>query len=146
MKAREFLSKTPAETIAFGKAFAKDVRPGTVLALTGDLGTGKTTFIKGLALGLGLKDQDEVKSPTFALMHVYDARMPIYHFDLYRLDTVKEIQAIGFDELVSDPSAVTVIEWAEKAGVLLPPGALRLSFEQAGENSRRISFTGLRVV
>ncbi len=126
-------------TIRIGKDLAKKLRPGAVIALSGDLGSGKTTFIKGIALGLGLKNSDEVKSPTFALMHIYPARIPLYHFDLYRLESLKEIQNIGLEHFIADPSAMTCIEWAEKADALLPALAIKIVFEAADQNTRRIS-------
>ena len=137
---QEFLSRSVEETLIFAKNFSEKLKPGSVIALVGDLGSGKTTFLKGFASGLGLKDPDEVKSPTFALMHVYQARLPIYHFDLYRLESPKEIEAIGFEEFINDPKAVSCVEWADKAGLLLPPHTRWLHFEVAGETSRRIRF------
>ena len=137
---QEFSSRSLEETLSFAKNYSAKLKPGAVLALTGDLGSGKTTFIKGLAAGLGLKDADEVKSPTFALMHVYQARFPIYHFDLYRLDSAKEVEEIGFEEFINDPKAISCVEWAEKAGLLLPPQTQWLRFEVTGETCRRIQF------
>lgn len=120
--------------------FAKKLEAGSVVALEGNLGSGKTTFIKGMALGLGLKDPDEVKSPTFVLMHVYPTRIPLYHFDLYRLEGKNEIEGMGLDEFIYDPEAITCIEWAEKARGLLPASAYCVSFEITGKRTRRIRF------
>lgn len=128
------------QTIAKAKQYAKTLQPGTVLALTGDLGSGKTTFIKGIAMGLGLKDQDEVKSPTFTLMHIYPTRIPLYHFDLYRLDRESDLHTIGFEDFVNDPSVIVCIEWAEKARKLLPRNTRRIQLEITGPRSRRIRF------
>jgi len=132
-------SHSSKQTIQLGRAFAKKLKPGTVIALSGDLGSGKTTFIKGIALGLGLKNPDEVKSPTFALMHIYPTRIPLYHFDLYRLESLKEIQNIGFEEYTTDPSVITCVEWAEKANALLPSSAIRVVFETSSLDVRRVS-------
>ena len=139
---QEFFSASSEETIAFAKKFAASLKPGNVVRLEGNLGSGKTTFIKGIALGLGLADPDQVKSPTFALMHVYPTVPPLYHFDLYRLATIGEIQNIGLEEFASDPSAVTCIEWAEKAAGLLPRTARRVRLETAGPQARRILILG----
>ncbi len=138
MNAKKITTHQALETVRFAKRFAKDLKPGSVLALTGDLGAGKTTFVKGVAEGLGFKNPDEVKSPTFTLMHVYQARVPVYHFDLYRLEKISELEAIGFEEFVNDPAAVTCIEWAEKAGSLLPSHAIPIRLEITG-NSHLLS-------
>jgi tRNA threonylcarbamoyladenosine biosynthesis protein TsaE len=122
----------------WAERFSRTLQPGTVLALTGDLGTGKTTFIKGLARGLGLKDCDQVKSPTFALMHLYPADIPLIHFDLYRLEKVGELHAIGFEEYVNDPGAVICVEWAEKAGELIPSAAYHIEIRHGGGKTRHL--------
>ncbi len=136
---KEFISHSEKETIAFAKKWAKTLKPGTVIALEGNLGSGKTTFIKGIALGLGLKNPDEVKSPTFAIMHIYPTRPKLYHFDLYRFESPKDAEAIGFEEFTSDPEAISCIEWPERAAALIPSGALRFQFEVAGEDVRKVS-------
>ena len=118
---------------------AADLQLGTVLCLEGQLGSGKTTFIKGLAEGLGLKHPEQVKSPTFVLMHIYKAKMPLYHFDCYRLDTVEELENIGFQDFINDPHAISCVEWAEKAGDLIPKTARHIRFEILGATQRRIS-------
>ena len=132
------VSSSIQKTLAAGKKFAQKLKPGSVVALEGSLGSGKTAFIKGIALGLGLKDPDEVTSPTFTLMHVYPTRPVLYHFDLYRLETKKEILDIGFEEFVNDSRAITCIEWARKAEAFLPPGTLHVRMQIAGSRSRRI--------
>jgi len=143
-KAEKILSHSVEETLTFARKFARRLKPGDVVALTGNLGSGKTTFIKGLAAGLGLRDAHRVKSPTFVLMHVYPSKIPLYHFDLYRLETEKEITATGLEEFVHDPRAITCVEWAEKAGPLLPPSAYRIRLEIVGENERRFTLDGKR--
>jgi tRNA threonylcarbamoyladenosine biosynthesis protein TsaE len=127
-----------AETLRFAKDFAAKLKPGSVVALSGDLGSGKTTLIKGIAMGLGLRDADEVKSPTFSLMHSYATWPRLVHFDLYRLENPGELHAIGFEEFVNDPDTVICVEWPEKAEGLLPPAACHIHLEVAGANSRRI--------
>lgn len=142
MKPKFFTSRSPAETVRFAKSFAGKLKGGDVVALEGELGSGKTTFIKGLALGLGIKNAGEVKSPTFALMHVYETRIPLYHFDLYRLETEKEIEAIGFAEFLDSRSAVTCVEWASKAGKLLPARAIKIKLSAGAGEERRIEYPG----
>lgn len=118
--------------------FAKKIKPGTVILLEGDLGSGKTTFVKGLTEGLGIKRSESVTSPTFVIMRIYKGKIPVYHFDLYRLESEAELEAIGFDEFVNDVNAVTCVEWPEKAGNLLPSQALRVQLKVTGENDRTI--------
>lgn len=131
-------SFSPDDTMKIAEDFARTLRPGTVIALHGNLGAGKTTFIKGLAQGLGLKKGHEVTSPTFALMHIYPTNPPLYHFDLYRLDSPKEIADIGFEEHINDPKAITCVEWAEKGEVFFPSSAIHVFFEPLHENERQI--------
>lgn len=138
MKKQTAITSSPQETIEFAKHFAARLKPGTVLCLEGQLGSGKTTFIKGLAEGLGLKHPEQVKSPTFVLMHIYKARMPLYHFDCYRLNSPEELENIGFQDFVNDPGAISCVEWAEKAGELLPATARHIRFEILGATQRRI--------
>ncbi len=139
VKKIECITASPAETIKFAKETVKHLKPGTVIALQGNLGAGKTTFIKGVALGLGLKSQDEVKSPTFAIMHTYPTKPILYHFDLYRLETEKEITNIGFEEFLSNPQAITCVEWPERGKDLLPKSMVRVFLEVVGEKERKIS-------
>jgi tRNA threonylcarbamoyladenosine biosynthesis protein TsaE len=107
-----FISHSPAETEALGESWGRAVDRGLVLGLSGDLGAGKTQFVKGLARGLGIKER--VHSPTFTLINVYTGgRLDLFHLDLYRLETLEQIQAAGLDDYLS-PAGVTVIEWAER--------------------------------
>ncbi len=112
-------SRSIEETLAAAGSLATTLRPGDVVALIGDLGAGKTHFVKGLALGLG--SNADVTSPTFTLVHEYGGgRLPLFHFDLYRLDDAEEVRRIGFDEYL-EAEGVCVIEWADKFPELLPP-------------------------
>ena len=135
------ITHSPQETIEFAKALAKEFKPGTVLCLEGQLGSGKTTFIKGLAEGLGLKHPEQVRSPTFVLMHIYKAKMPLYHFDCYRLDSLEELENIGFVDFLNDPQAISCVEWAEKAGDLIPKEARHIRFEILDATQRRITLS-----
>lgn len=138
MAKQEWITNSPEETTALGKKVAKLIKPGTVVALSGNLGSGKTTFLKGFTAGMGLKNADAVTSPTFSLMHIYDSNPRIYHFDLYRLESEKEVLNIGFEEFVSDTEAITCVEWAEKAPGLMPASTVRIVFSVEGENERKI--------
>lgn len=130
--------RSAGETIELAKDFASCLQGGSAVGLEGPLGSGKTTFVKGLALGLGLADEHEVKSPTFVLMHVYPTRIPLYHFDLYRLESEKEIEAIGFEDFAADPSGVVCVEWAEKAEKFFSGERWRIRFEITDGDRRRI--------
>lgn len=134
-----FTSRSVRQTLSRARQLGKKLKPGTCVALTGSLGSGKTLFIKGLAMGLGVRDPDRVKSPTFVLLHLYEGRVPIYHFDLYRLEREADLDPVGFDEFVRDPSAVSLVEWAAKARRRIPPGALWVNLKITGPHSRKIS-------
>lgn len=138
MKEQSFLSHSPEQTLAFGEKIARKLKPGSVLLLEGDLGSGKTTFVKGLARGLGMRDISEVKSPTFVIMHIYKTRVPIYHFDLYRLEGGADLDAIGFQDFLNDPEAVACVEWAERAGSDVPEGSYRFRFAVTPDQGRSI--------
>ncbi len=123
-------------TIAFGREYAAQLRAGDVLALTGDLGAGKTHFVKGLAAGLDVPG--DVTSPTFTLIHEYlGGRLPLFHFDLYRLESEEELLRIGFDEYLDAPGVVA-LEWADKFPALLPAHARRLHFQHREDGTREV--------
>jgi tRNA threonylcarbamoyladenosine biosynthesis protein TsaE len=133
-----FISVNAAETKAVGERLAREIQTGDVLALVGDLGAGKTQFVKGLAKGLG--SAAVVTSPTFTLVHEYQgSRLPIYHFDFYRIESLAALRAIGFDEIVFS-DGVSVIEWADRFADAIPPRARWIKFEIVSENQRRILF------
>ena len=134
-----FISASAAETEAAGTRLAEKIQGGDVLALVGDLGAGKTQFVKGLAKGLGSKDV--VTSPTFTLLHEYQGdRLPIYHFDFYRIESLAALRAIGFDELVFG-GGVTVIEWAYRFAEAIPSPARWIRFEIVSGDQRRIDLS-----
>jgi tRNA threonylcarbamoyladenosine biosynthesis protein TsaE len=120
------------ETRQAGRQLAARLRGGEVLSLEGPLGAGKTTFVKGLAEGLGCSP-DDVSSPTFTLVHEYpSARLPFVHLDLYRLDEPQELAELGFDDLLAGKT-IAAIEWGDKFPESLPPGVLRFVFSMDGE-------------
>jgi tRNA threonylcarbamoyladenosine biosynthesis protein TsaE len=124
------------ETVEFGERLARQLRPGDVIALSGDLGAGKTALVKGIARGLGIAQ--DVTSPTFTLVHEYaGGRLPLFHVDLYRLDNVEQALAIAIEDYLGGPG-VTAIEWAEKIESLLPAHSTRIRIITLNENARRI--------
>jgi tRNA threonylcarbamoyladenosine biosynthesis protein TsaE len=114
---------------------------GAFIALMGSLGAGKTLLTKGIAGGLGVEDPGEVTSPTFVLVNEYRGRVPIYHIDLYRLESYAEVEAIGWDEWIGGPG-VTVVEWAEKMEDDLPEERVEVHLQWVGEEKRRLLFCG----
>ncbi|MBP2241839.1 tRNA threonylcarbamoyladenosine biosynthesis protein TsaE [Cytobacillus eiseniae] len=131
MKLFEFTSNQPEETMSFAKRLAELLLPGDVIALEGDLGAGKTTFTKGLALGLEIKRN--VNSPTFTIIKEYQGRMPLYHMDVYRVKD--SFEDLGFDEYF-EGNGVTVVEWAHLIKDQLPSELLSISLF-LGENGAR---------
>jgi tRNA threonylcarbamoyladenosine biosynthesis protein TsaE len=131
-------TESEVETSSVAARFAASLSPGTVVLLTGDLGSGKTAFVRGMAEGLGI-DPGEISSPTFTLIQEYRGARVLYHVDLYRLEGA-EIEDLGLDEL-SDGGAVVAIEWAEKLG-RPGPGAVRVSIEDRGGDARDITISG----
>ena len=124
------------ETIALGRQFADRLAAGDRVGLTGQLGAGKTQFVRGVALGLGLDDGRMVHSPTFVIAQEYPGRVPIYHLDAYRLtDPVAELLDLGISEMLAD--GVVLLEWADRAGDLLGAGAWRVEIEIIGPTDRR---------
>lgn len=127
-------SHSPDETIRLGEIIGKRLSPGDVIVLTGDLGAGKTTFVRGVARSLGVSFK--VKSPTFTIMHVYPGKYELNHIDAYRLG-LDELLDIGIDEIIAD-EGICVIEWGEKLKGVLPEERLEVDFRFAGENERYI--------
>jgi tRNA threonylcarbamoyladenosine biosynthesis protein TsaE len=126
------------ETQALGAQLAETLDAGGVLALYGDLGTGKTHLVKGVAEGLGLPPST-VRSPTFTILHTYDeGRRPLHHFDAYRVQSPDEFVELGFEEYVYG-NGITCIEWADRIASLLPPHALHLSLTHVAAHRRRIA-------
>lgn len=141
----QYISASEKETFNFAKKFAKRLKGGEIIGLTGDLGAGKTVFAKGLAAGLGVKKN--ITSPTFVLMKVYQTKYPnikyLIHIDAYRLKTPQDLIAIGAEEYFNRPDAVTVIEWADKIKKILPRKARYIGIINKDENKRIIIFLPL---
>lgn len=135
-----FETKSPAGTISLGRKLAKRLCAGDCLAITGSLGAGKTVLVRGIVAGLGIADSRLVSSPTFVLVHEYQARVPVYHIDLYRLgDASVELAELGIDEMLAD--GIVLIEWADKAGSTLPRRRWELSISITGKSSRRLDLS-----
>lgn len=129
------ISKSVEETMEIGAKFAKGLRMGDCVALIGDLGAGKTVFTKGVAKGLGVKNARYVNSPTFVIIKEYEGRLPLYHFDLYRLDGHSGFDDMNYEEYFYG-DGVTVIEWADKIRDILPKKYWEVKLSVIDENKR----------
>lgn len=136
----EYLSHSPEETEQLGEQLGRTLRPGSVVAYRGDLGMGKTSFTRGLARGLGCTCR--VTSPTFTIVNEYSGALPLFHFDMYRLDSSDELFDIGWEDYLSR-GGVCAVEWSERVEDALPEDALWVSIARGnGENDRIITVTG----
>lgn len=135
------LALTEPELVAWGVRLGRQIVPPLVITLDGDLGAGKTTLARAICEGFGVRD--EVTSPTFALVHVYEApKAPVYHIDLYRLEGPRDLQNIGWDDLIQS-DALVLIEWPERAGALLPPNHVPIQLRYVdGDPDRRVLYAG----
>ncbi len=132
------VTNSQEETIKLGECLGRNLKSGDVLGLIGELGSGKTTLVKGIASGLRVNEKEAVASPSFVLIKEYKGRIPLYHFDLYRLDKIQDIGCLGVEEYLFD-DGVCAIEWAEKMKMLLPD-YLQVNLAVKGENKREIEF------
>ncbi len=130
------ISKSPQETMRLAGQFVKNLKPGDIVFLQGDLGAGKTVFTKGLAKALGI-DPQKVSSPTFIIMNHYDGKKPLYHFDLYRLENPEELKSVQFDEYFYG-QGISVIEWPQRLGPLAPAEYWLVELSHANEHQRKI--------
>jgi tRNA threonylcarbamoyladenosine biosynthesis protein TsaE len=137
----EIESESAEQTFAIGFAVGRRAGEGDVLALSGELGAGKTCFTGGLARGLGVGEAYTITSPTFTLVNEYPGRCRLYHFDVYRLNQIGELDDLGYDEYVSG-KGVVAIEWAEKIAGALPPDTVSIHFTYIDENKRNIRISG----
>lgn len=128
--------------IAWGEAFGRAVRPPLLVALSGDLGAGKTTLVQAICRGYGVTEP--ITSPTYALVHEYHAaRSRVFHLDLYRLEHEHELTNIGWDDIVADPHALVLVEWPERAGSRLPAAHVPIDLEHLdGDDDRRLLLAG----
>ena len=136
---REFTTKSPEETIALGRELASLLPPPKLVVLRGDLGAGKTTLVKGIAEGFEAASQEDVTSPTFTLIHEYRGpSATLYHIDLYRVDTLRELETLGLDDLMTEHS-VLLIEWGEKFERFQNERDVEIVLERIGDSERRIN-------
>ena len=137
-------TRSPEETFQFGEKLGREAKPGQIYALNGDLGTGKTVFTQGFAAGLGITEP--VNSPTFTIVQIYEeGRMPFYHFDVYRIGDVEEMDEIGYEDCFYG-EGVCLIEWAELIEEILPEHVIAVTIEkdlEQGFDYRKITLTGL---
>ena len=141
--AHQIITHSAEDTIAFGRALAALLAPPKLVLLRGDLGAGKTTLVKGIAAAFEAAAEEDVTSPTFTLVHEYRGpRANLYHIDLYRVDTPRELETLGLDDLRSEDS-ILLIEWGEKFPRLLRERDVEISLEREGETARRIRIVGL---
>lgn len=145
LKVYQFESASSAETIQVGRELAKLLEPPKFLILKGNLGTGKTTLVKGIAQALDAADPDEVTSPTFTLIHEYegtrnDKPVLLYHLDLYRLEGERQLETLGLDD-ISSPDSIVLVEWGEKFKSVLKRSNGEIRIEAAGGDTRKITVT-----
>lgn len=136
----EFICKTPEDTFALGETLGETLKSGEIILLSGGLGAGKTLFTKGLMNALDF-DTDEVTSPSFTLVNLYEARLKIFHLDLWRINETSDAAfAVGLDEILEDENAVVIIEWAERLGnYRLPSKVIRVEIFGDGDDVRNIT-------
>jgi tRNA threonylcarbamoyladenosine biosynthesis protein TsaE len=141
MTRREITTHSAEETIAFGRTLARVLAPPKLVLLRGDLGAGKTTLIKGIASAFKAASEEDVTSPTFTLVHEYRGPLAnLYHIDLYRVDTPRQLETLGLDDLVAEVS-VLLIEWGEKFARFARDRDVEITLERVGENDRKIQVT-----
>ena len=138
MDVRDVTTHSAEETIAFGRSLANLLSPPKLVLLRGDLGAGKTTLVKGIAEGFKAASEEEVTSPTFTLVHEYRGpQANLYHIDLYRVDTPRQLETLGLDDLFA-PDSILLIEWGEKFARFQRERDIEIALERVGENSRLI--------
>ena len=146
MRAQSVVTHSPEETIALGAQLARELSPPVLVLLLGDLGAGKTTLTKGLVAGLGVAGEEEVTSPTFTMIHEYgsapDPATRVYHVDLYRVETARELETLGLEDLLAE-RAIVIVEWGERLGPALRPGGpgsvVEIHLEAKGDAERLIA-------
>ncbi|MDD5491503.1 MAG: tRNA (adenosine(37)-N6)-threonylcarbamoyltransferase complex ATPase subunit type 1 TsaE [bacterium] len=138
---KTIITKSAAATQRFGRKLSRQLRPGDLVCLSGGLGAGKTCLIQGIARGLQVKDY--VNSPTFKIINEYAGKIPVYHFDLYRLDGLTDLHGLGYEEYFYG-QGVSLVEWAEKIIPFLPKQYLQVEIFSLDKNTRKITLTDWR--
>ncbi len=142
MNKQEFITHSAEETIALGRKLSQLLAPPKLVVLRGDLGAGKTTLVKGIAEGFDAAQEDDVTSPTFTLVHEYRGpEVNVYHIDLYRVDTARQLETLGLDDLFSE-NGVLLIEWGEKFARFERERDMDIAIERISEDARRLTVTG----
>ena len=136
----DYISHSAEETEILGKQLGEQLQPNAVLCFFGNLGAGKTTFIKGVVMGVQGSSELQVTSPTFTYLNIYEGALPFYHFDLYRLRDADEFLSMGFEEMFY-AEGVCGVEWSEKIETILPPEIVEVRIEHLGGNKRKISIS-----
>jgi tRNA threonylcarbamoyladenosine biosynthesis protein TsaE len=137
---QQFLTRSAEETIELGRRLTPLLREARMVLLRGDLGAGKTTLAKGIAEGFAAAEQDDVTSPTFTLVHEYRGpERSLFHIDLYRIETVRELDTLGLDDLLREPGNILLIEWGEKFSRLLRESDVEIAIERLGDQERRFT-------
>jgi tRNA threonylcarbamoyladenosine biosynthesis protein TsaE len=133
----EVITHSAEETIAWGRRFAERLQPPVLVLLSGELGSGKTTLTKGIVAGLHAAEEDEVTSPTFTLLHEYGSGKKVFHGDLYRIESLHDLETLGLEDLFAHP-AIVILEWSEKFPLEAPWPQFRLRLEHLAADTRRI--------
>jgi tRNA threonylcarbamoyladenosine biosynthesis protein TsaE len=142
MSTREYQTHSAEETIALGRTLAAELAPLRLVLLQGDLGTGKTTLVKGIAEGLKAADQHDVTSPTFTLIHEYTGpETKVYHIDLYRVEKRRELDTLGIDELLTDEHNLLLVEWGEKFAQIVSAADGQIAITRVNDQERKVKVT-----
>jgi tRNA threonylcarbamoyladenosine biosynthesis protein TsaE len=136
--AEDFITHCAEETTRWGRELASRLKPPTLVLLSGDLGSGKTTLTKGIVSALGAAREEEVTSPTFTLLHTYGEAQPVFHGDLYRIESLHDFETLGMEDLFAKP-AIVILEWSERFPAPSPWPEVRIRLEHLGGDSRRIT-------
>lgn len=136
-----YLTTSDQETINLGRKLGAGLREGDVIAMSGELGSGKTWFTKGVAFGLGVPEESIITSPSFAFVNKYTGRCPLFHMDIYRLGEISDFLSAGLDEYFYE-NGVVVLEWADRWPRILPEWSLKVKFEIVDDQTRSITFSG----
>lgn len=140
----KYVTNDPKETLNLGFKLGKTLKPGAVIALTGELGTGKTVFTKGIAKALGVKEYEYVNSPSFVIVKEYKSQhVPLYHFDLYRLSSYIDLDTVGYEEYFYS-KGISVVEWADRAKGVLPEKHISVKLKHRGKNKRDITINKIK--
>ena len=134
----QVVTHSPEETITFGRELARELQPPSLVLLQGELGSGKTTLVKGIVAGLGAAREEEVTSPSFTLVHEYGPAGRVYHVDLYRIEDGRELSTLGLEDLVGQDATI-LVEWGEKLGESLPLSCFRIRMEYRANDERGIT-------